>query len=57
MNFGAHSQLEEATQIRLNYFIKNFAIIRPPQPRLGRHLWFHNFFHAAYFAWAVPFLQ
>jgi len=29
--------------------IKNFAIIRPPPPLLGRHLWFHNFFHAAFF--------
>jgi len=24
--------------------LKNFAIIRPPQPLLGRHLLFHNFF-------------
>ena len=36
-------------------FIKNFAIIRPPQPLLGCHLWFHNFFHAAFFAWTATF--
>ena len=33
--------------------IKNFVIIRPPQPLLGRHLWFPNFFHAAFFAWVT----
>ena len=37
--------------------IKNFAIIRPPQSLLGHHLWFHNFFHAAFFVWAAPFLK
>jgi len=35
--------------------LKNFAIIRPPQPLLGHCLWFHNFFHVAFFAWAAPF--
>ena len=37
--------------------IKNFAIIRPPQPLLDHHLWFHNFFYATFFALAAPFLQ
>ena len=36
-------------------WIKNFAIIRPPQPLLGRHLWFHNFFHAAFFCMGRTF--
>ena len=37
--------------------IKNFAIIRLPQPLLGRHLWFHNFFHAAFLHGPHLFLQ
>jgi len=38
VNVGADSQLEEATQICLKCCYKIFAIIRPPQPLLGRHL-------------------
>ena len=36
-------------------FIKNFAIILPSQPLLGRHLWFHNFFHAVFFGMGHTF--
>ena len=35
--------------------IKNFTIIGPPQPLLGRHLWLHNFFHAAFFCMGCTF--
>ena len=37
--------------------IRNFAIIRPPQPLLDHHLWFHNFFHAVYLHGLHLFLQ
>ena len=53
-------QPEISTKILLNCCYKNFAIIRPPLPLLGRHRWFHNFFHATFFAFCMSrtfFLQ
>jgi len=35
--------------------INNFAIILTSQPLLGRHLWFHNFFHAVFFCMGCTF--
>ena len=35
--------------------IKNFAIILPSQPLLGRHLWFCNFFMLSLLAWTALF--
>ena len=35
--------------------IKNFAIILPSQLLLGRHLWFHNFFHVVVFCMGHTF--